>query len=79
MLLPPATVLPAFGLWSLGAAAVVALVAGLRPWAGTARAVIAWDVVGAVALIGCAAAILGEIQTLAEYVRPTSLRNESHD
>ncbi len=78
-LLPWPVVLPAFSLWSLAAAAVVALVACLRPWVGAPRGVMAWDVVGAFTLIGCAAAILGEIEPVVEYVRPMSTRNESHD
>lgn len=78
-LLPWPVVLPAFGLWSLAAAAVVALVACLRPWAGAADGIMAWDVVGAFTLIGCAAAILGEIEPVIEYVRPMSVRDESRD
>ena len=79
ILLPWPVVLPAFSLWSLAAAAFVALVACLRPRADEARNVTTWDFVGAFTLIGCAAAVLGEIEYMVEYFRTASLRSEAHD
>jgi hypothetical protein len=58
-------VLPMFSLWALSAAACAALLAifPLRPrtYAGAA-----WDMAGAFTLLGCAAAILGEIEPIIE-------------
>jgi len=78
VVLPWPVVLPAFSLWSLAAAAGVALFACLPPRRRDSRAVTAWDIVGAFTLIGCAAAILGEVEYMAEYLWSTS-RSEAHD
>lgn len=79
IVLPHPVVLPAFSLWSLAAAAGVALIACIRPGTGASRAVTAWDVVGAFTLIGCAAAILGEIEYMVEYLWSPSSRSKAHD
>jgi hypothetical protein len=76
--LPWPMVLPVFSLWSLAAAALAALVAGLgrrRHRAG----VTAWDVAGAFTFIGCAAAVFAEIEYVVEYLRPLTSRSEAHD
>lgn len=78
-LLPGPVVLPVFSLWSLIAAAFIALIACLRPRLWVSRGVTAWDVVGAFTLIGCAAAILGEIEHMVEYLSAPSSRSKAND
>lgn len=76
--LPMPVVLPVFSIWSIAVAIAVALFAlfrGVRLGWG----VTAWDVAGAFTLIGCAAAIFGELEPLVEYVRPMTSRNDVND
>lgn len=79
LVLPRPVVLPAFSLWALAAAASVALVACARPHASASRSVGAWELAGAFTLIGCAAAIFGEIEAIIEYTRPAVPRSKADD
>ena len=65
--LPRQVVLPAFSICALAAAACLALVASFRT--GRGRRLSAWNLAGAFTLVGCAAAILGEIEAIVEYTR----------
>lgn len=78
-LLPAAVVLPALSLWSFGVAAIVAAFAWLRPGAGAFNLVTPWDVAGAFTLVGCAAAMLGEVEAMVEYLSTMSSRSEARD
>ncbi len=75
--LPPEIVLPAVSAVALAAAAVVAVVAFSMPATSRPGPVTAWDVAGALTLIGCAAAILGEIEPVIEYLKPLPERSPS--
>jgi hypothetical protein len=79
LLLPLPVVLPAFGFWSLAFAGLMALLGWYRPRPHGADDVSAWDLAGAFTLIGCAAAILGEIEHMLEFVWPLSSKDEAHD
>jgi len=74
--LPRHVVLPAFSLWALLAAACAVLLAILPLRARSSYAVGAWDMAGAFTLVGCAAAILGEIEPIIEIIRPRSKAND---
>jgi hypothetical protein len=39
----------------------------------------AWDMAGAFTLVGCAAAILGEIEPIIEFIRPSGPRSKVND
>ncbi|MGC1959904.1 MAG: hypothetical protein WA683_20000 [Pseudolabrys sp.] len=65
--LPRQVVLPAFSICALAAAACLALVASFRT--GRGRRLSAWNLAGAFTLVGCAAAILGEIEAIVEYTQ----------
>jgi len=77
LVLPHPVVLPVFSLWALSAAVCAALLAvfPLRRRASYAGA--AWDMAGALTLVGCAAAILGEIEPIIEIIRPSGPRSKS--
>lgn len=75
--LPPEVVLPAVCVVALVAAIVVAAVAFAMPATARPAPVTAWDVAGALTLIGCAAAILGEIEPLIEFLKPLPERSPS--
>jgi len=75
--LPPEVVLPAVSVLAVAAAAVVAVVAFTMPASAKPGPVTAWDVAGALTLIGCAAAILGEIEPLIEFLKPLPERSPS--
>jgi hypothetical protein len=79
LLLPLPVVLPAFAFWSLAFAGLMALLGWYRPRPRSADDVNAWDLAGAFTLIGCAAAILGEIEHMLEFVWPLSPKDEAHD
>jgi hypothetical protein len=79
VLLPLPLVLPAFGFWSLAFAGLMALLGWYRPRPRAADDVNPWDLAGAFTLIGCAAAILGEIEHMLEYVWPLTSKDEPHD
>jgi hypothetical protein len=76
--LPWPVVLPVFSLWSIVLAALAALFAGVRS-VQSRGGVTAWDVAGAFALIGCAAAIFGEFENMLAYVQPLPSRNAIND
>lgn len=77
--LPLPVVLPAFSVWSLAAAATVAVFALSRRPRGRRGAVDAWDLAGAFTLIGCAAGILGEIEHMVDYAFSLSSRSQTHE
>ena len=79
LILPHSVVLPVFSLWALMAAACAAVLAILPRRARTSYAGAAWDVAGAFTLVGCAAAILGEIEPVIEIVRPSGTRSRVND
>jgi hypothetical protein len=79
LLLPLPLVLPAFGVWSLAFAGLMALFAWYYPRPRAADVVNAWDLAGAFTLIGCAAAILGEIEYMLDFIWPLSPKDEAHD
>ena len=78
LMLPRPVVLPAFSLCALVAAGT-AFVAGTRLRAGASPSVAAWDLAGAFTLVGCAAAILGEVEAIIEYARLTAPRSKTDD
>jgi hypothetical protein len=79
LVLPHPVVLPVFSLWALVAAACTAFLAILPLRARTSYAGAAWDMAGAFTLVGCAAAILGEIEPIIEIVRPSGPRSKVND
>ena len=76
LVLPHPVVLPVFSLWALSAAACAALLA-IFPLRTRSYAGAAWDMAGGVTLVGCAAAILGEIEPIIDLVRPSGPRNRA--
>lgn len=79
LVLPRPIVLPAFSLCALAAAACVALTASLGARIGASPVPFAWNLAGAFTLVGCAAAILGEVEPIVEYTRLTSSRSKADD
>jgi hypothetical protein len=79
LVLPHPVVLPVFSLWALAAAACAAFLAIIPLRAKTSYAVAAWDMAGAFTLVGCAAAILGEIEPIIDLVRPSGPRSKVND
>jgi hypothetical protein len=79
LVLPHPVVLPVFSLWSLMAAACAAFLAILPLRARTSYEGAAWDMAGAFTLVGCAAAILGEIEPIVEIIRPSGPRSKVND
>ncbi|MCW5690516.1 MAG: hypothetical protein KIT76_18385 [Pseudolabrys sp.] len=79
ILLPPELVLPAVSVAALVVAAVMAVTAYVSPRLATLQPVNGWDIAGALTLIGCAAAILGEIEPLVEFLKPVPERSPSRD
>jgi len=77
LLLPPELVLPAISVAALAGAAAVGVTAWLSPRLASLRPVNGWDIAGALTLIGCAAAILGEIEPLVEFLKPLPERSPS--
>jgi len=79
LVLPHSVVLPVFSLWALSAAVCAALLAVFplrtKPSYGGA----AWDMAGAFTLVGCAAAILGEIEPIFEIIHPSGPRSKMND
>ena len=72
---PWSVVLPAFSLCALAAAAGVALTASMRAGLGRTAWVSAWNLVGAFTLVGCAAAIFGEVEAIVEYTKHSPPRS----
>lgn len=79
LMLPRPIVLPAFSLCALAAAACVALAASLHARIGGSSQAFAWNLAGAFTLVGCAAAILGEVEPIIEYTRLTAPRSKTDD
>ena len=79
VLLPRPVVLPAFSICALTLAACLALVASLHRPRSARLPPSAWNLAGAFTLIGCAAAILGEIEAIVEYMRLTPPRSRADD
>ncbi len=79
LVLPHSVVLPVFSLWALMAAACAAFFAILPRRARPSYAGAAWDMAGAFTLVGCAAAILGEIEPIIEIIRPSGPRSRVND
>ena len=77
--LPRPVVLPAFSICALAAAACLALMASLHSRQAGRLLPSAWNLAGAFTLVGCAAAILGEIEAIVEYTRLTPPRSEAND
>jgi len=77
LVLPPELVLPAVSLAALAGAAAIGVSAWLSPRLASLRPVNGWDIAGALTLIGCAAAILGEIEPLVEFLKPLPERSPS--
>jgi sorbitol-specific phosphotransferase system component IIC len=77
--LPHSVVLPVFSLWTLMAPACAAFLAILPRRARPSYAGAAWDMAGAFTLVGCAAAILGEIEPIIEIIRPSGPRSRMND
>jgi hypothetical protein len=76
---PWPVVLPAFSLCALAAAAGAALTAGMRAGLGRSSPVSIWNLVGAFTLVGCAAAIFGEVEAIVEYTKHTPPRSRADD
>ena len=79
VLLPRPVVLPAFSVCALAAAAFLALAASLHRPRSARLPPSAWNLAGAFTLVGCAAAILGEIEAIVEYMRLTPPRSRADD
>lgn len=67
LLLPPELVLPALSIVALVGAGAIGVSAYLSPRIASLRPINGWDIAGALTFIGCAAAILGEIEPVVEY------------
>ena len=72
--IPP--VLPVVSLAFIFAAGLVALFAWWAKRPRAAGGLTPWDVAAALMLVGCAAAILGEIEHLIEFFRPQESKIE---
>jgi len=79
VLLPRPVVLPAFSICALAAAACLALAASVHPRRSVRLSPSTWNLAGAFTLVGCAAAILGEIEAIVEYMRLTPPRSRADD
>lgn len=75
LLLPSELVLPSISVAALAAAAIVGVTAWLSPRLASLTPINGWDIAGALTLIGCAAAILGEIEPLIEFLKPIPERS----
>ena len=78
-LLPHSVVLPVFSPRALSAAVCAALLAVFPLRTKPSYAGAAWDMAGAFTLVGCAAAILGEIEPIIEIIRPSGPRSKMND
>jgi hypothetical protein len=79
LVLPHSVVLPVFSLWALSAAVCAALLAIFPLRTKPSYAGAAWDMAGAFTLVGCAAAILGELEPIIEIIRPSGPRSKMND
>ena len=72
-------VLPAFSICALAAAACLMLAASMHAGRSAQVSPSAWNLAGAFTLVGCAAAILGEVEAIVEYMRLTPPRSRADD
>ena len=79
VLLPRTVVLPAFSICALAAAACLMLAASMHAGRSAQVSPSAWNLAGAFTLVGCAAAILGEVEAIVEYMRLTPPRSRADD
>lgn len=79
VLLPRPVVLPAFSICALAAAACLMLAASMHAGRSAQVSPSAWNLAGAFTLVGCAAAILGEVEAIIEYMRLTPPRSRADD
>ena len=79
VLLPRPVVLPAFSICALAGAACLALAASVHTRRSERLSLSTWNLAGAFTLVGCAAAILGEIEVIVEYMRLTPPRSRADD
>jgi hypothetical protein len=79
VVLPRPVVLPVFSLGALLAAACAVFLAILPFRANPSYAGTAWDMAGAFTLVGCAAAIFGEIEPIIDIIRPSEPRSKVND
>ena len=77
VLLPRTVVLPAFSICAL--AACLMLAASMHAGRSAQVSPSAWNLAGACTLVGCAAAILGEVEAIVEYMRLTPPRSRADD
>jgi len=77
VLLPQELVLPVLSIVAIAGAGAIAVSAYLSPRLASLKPVNGWDIAGALTLIGCAAAILGEIEPLIEFLKPIPDRSPS--
>lgn len=79
LVLPQPIVLPALSLCAAVVAACMAFAAWVRLRANASYSVGALDLAGAFTIVGCAAAIFGEIEPVIEYMQATVPRSRAHD
>ena len=79
VLLPRPVVLPAFSICALAAAACLMLAASMHAGRSAQVSPSAWNLAGAFTLVGCAAAILGEVEAIVEYMRLTPPGSRADD
>jgi len=77
--LPRPVVLPAFSICALAAAACLALMASLHSRQAGQLLPSARNLAEAFTFVGCAAAILGEIEAIVEYTRLTAPTSRAND
>jgi heme/copper-type cytochrome/quinol oxidase subunit 4 len=78
VLLPRTVVLPAFSICALAAACLM-LAASMHAGRSAQVSPSAWNLAGAFTLVGCAAAILGEVEAIVEYMPLTPPRSRADD
>ena len=79
LVLPHPVVLPVFSLWALFGGGLRCSSRHFSASHENSYAGAAWDMAGAFTLVGCAAAILGEIEPIIDLVRPSGPRNKAND
>jgi hypothetical protein len=67
--LEPELVLPAFSILLFAEAAIAAIVASSIRVHGNSENLMVWDIAGAFTMLGCAAAILGEPDQVAQFFK----------
>jgi uncharacterized membrane protein len=77
VLVPPELVLPALSIVALAGAAAIGVSAYLSPRLASLKPINGWDIAGALTFIGCAAAVMGEIEPVVEYFKLIPERSPS--